>query len=279
MTTTCERCHGIGYFHVAGGDMAKAEVCSCRRECEACHGARFVIVEDGGYEVARPCRCQGVFQRVALFNEAGIPAGYGTKSIPGYSNAGGNQGRVKTLMERYQRKFDPDASRGLVLIGPVGTGKTHLVAGLLHYLCLERGVKCRFVDFFHLTSRIRATYDGSARETQEDVLRPLVNVPVLAIDELGKGLGTTWELNIVDELISRRYNAGRVIVATTNYPPAAWLQSSGGKRGRNGGSAPRGAHIDESLEERIGVRAWSRLAEMCEVLRVKGPDYRLRARK
>ncbi len=79
---------------------------------------------------------------------------------------------------------------------------------------------------------------------------------------------------MLDELISRRYNAGLTTLFATNYP----LQSE----------APpeRAAHVNTrsrdfqreaelmTLEERIGQRVFSRLNEMCVFVRVVGPDAR-----
>ena len=50
-----------------------------------------------------------------------------------------------------------------------------------------------------------------------EVLRPLLHVPVLAIDELGKERGTDWERSMLDELISRRFNSGLATLFATNY--------------------------------------------------------------
>ena len=169
--------------------------------------------------------------------------------------------RGRAAGEPEQQRFDPQKSKGLLLVGGSGTGKTHLMCGLLNYLTLQRGIGCRFVDFFHLTARIRATYDNSRSESEQDILGPLAEVPVLAIDELGKGQGTPWELGIVDQLISRRYNAGRIVLATTNYEPEAWQPQTGKK-------------IDQSLEDRVGRRILSRMTEMCDVVEVRGPDFR-----
>ena len=110
----------------------------------------------------------------------------------------------------------------------------------------------------HLLSALRASYGD--RGQAEDVLRPLVDVPLLVIDELGKGRGTDWELSVLDELISKRYNAQRTTVFTTNYG----IESS-----------PEGAgQAEDSLLERVGVRIHSRLMEMCEPVRLTGYDYR-----
>jgi len=200
-----------------------------------------------------------------MFNEAQIPNGYGEKTIPGFvDQGGGNQGEIKTRLARYQAQFELGTSRGVVLVGQPGVGKTHLVCGLVHYFTLELGIRCRFADFFHLTDRIRATFDRRDEESQASLLRPLSEVPVLVIDELGKGQGTAWEQTVIDQLISRRYNAGRVVIATTNFMPEAWLSGSNDR-----------VKSAVSLEERVGPRIYSRLAELCDFHLLTGPDHRM----
>lgn len=50
-------------------------------------------------------------------------------------------------------------------------------------------------------------------------LTELAEVPLRAIDERGKGRLTDWERAIIDEVISRRSNAMRCTLATTNHEP------------------------------------------------------------
>jgi len=90
---------------------------------------------------------------------------------------------------------------------------------------------------------------------------------VLAIDELGKGRNTEFEGTVLDELVSRRYNAGRTILATTNYTPGvsqgiATPEFATGKR--------------PALIDRVGDRVYSRLVEMCSMVQIEGEEYRLK---
>ena len=96
-----------------------------------------------------------------------------------------------------------------------------------------------------------------------------VGRPALVLDDLGKGQGTAWELTVVDQLITRRYNAGRIILATSNFLPEADLDA------RPANEKKRTRH-EESLEERISARLVSRLRQNCELLVLNGVgDYRL----
>jgi len=231
---------------------------------------------EGSYEVAAPCTCVSLFARVRLFNDAHIPAGYADKSVSSFVHKDPKKvpsekslAAAKARFMKYQQSLDARDGRGIVLVGPPGVGKTHLLCALMNYLTLQKGVACRFVDFFELTGRIRATFDGKATgETEASLIEPLVQVPVLAIDDLGKGRGSSWELTIIDQLITRRYNARRIVVATTNYFPEQVLKQQLDAPSRRLGPT------HEPLEERIGVRLFSRLCEMTDILVMEGADRR-----
>ena len=270
---SCEKCHGVGYAITQRGEYAHATACVCQMSCDRCGGRRFVITEQDGYEVAKPCSCAAIEKRVRLYNEAGIPARFARKSLSDYEAKRFN-GRLKMKLLDYQRKFRLSEARGFLLAGAPGTGKTHLVTAVLHFLSLERGIACRFIDFFELTAQIRSTYgDNDKGISESSIIEPLVRVPVLAIDELGKGQGTAWELSIVDQLISRRYNAGRIVLATSNYFPERDQRA----RQATANRTHKSERVATSLEERVGSRIFSRLTEVSDIEILEGSDYRQRA--
>lgn len=288
MSSTCSECQGLGYVVIRKDELAHAAVCGCQSQCGLCRGRRFNIVVEKGYDVAVPCQCARVFERVRAFNSARIPAAYANKTLSsqGPDDQRGfhdrrldSLKRAKVLVTRYQhmqlKAMDGgEAARGLVLVGGPGLGKTHLVCALLGYLALERGIACRFVDYYQLLARIRATFDGRSAESEASILAPLVETPVLVLDDLGKGQATAWEWTIVDQLITRRYNAGRVVLATTNFPLAEDLERRQQVVGSHAPNHRRGPRNEESLEDRIGERLVSRLRETAEFALLDGTDYR-----
>ena len=84
---------------------------------------------------------------------------------------------------------------------------------------------------------------------------------MLAIDELGKGRRSDWELSILDEIISKRYNQKRTTIFTSNYGP------------KNGPSSQSGI-VRENLRDRVGDRVFSRLHEMTQFIHVDAHDFR-----
>ncbi len=119
-----------------------------------------------------------------------------------------------------------------MLSGPVGTGKTHLLAATLAHLVLEVGVQARYVEISLLYATIRRGFQEG--KSGGEIIGPLSEVEVLAIDELGKGRGSPFEMETMDELIARRYNAHRTTLFATNYS----LESER-KNGAHGGGLPR----------------------------------------
>jgi DNA replication protein DnaC len=120
-----------------------------------------------------------------------------------------------------------------------------------------------FKDFFYLLSELKQAYSEGTGENQ--VIMPLIETEVLVIDELGKGRSNEWELNILDQLISKRYNASKKTLITTNYVTYDVAKELGEEH--------------EILEVRIGERIASRLYEMCEFMYLEGRDYRKEQKK
>jgi DNA replication protein DnaC len=96
---------------------------------------------------------------------------------------------------------------------------------------------------------------------------------------LGNGRLSQFELETLDELIARRYNAGRTTLFATNYS----LDPD-----KKGVRAPPGGHISSEditralrdmelpLRERVKERIYSRLCEMCTFIEFpkQTPDMR-----
>ncbi|MBR57364.1 MAG: hypothetical protein CMH54_04820 [Myxococcales bacterium] len=286
----CGTCRGTRVETYEGSLVAEARLCSeCLAPCPECSGSGEVVVNEDGYRLIRQCStCLTPTKRARMFTKACVPPRYHRSTLASYRAIEGNQGSVRDGLVDYIKNYRTDP-RGILLIGDPGVGKTHLLSALIRGLTLVHGVPCRFVEFGQLLSQIKVGYQSG--QTEEQIVAPLVSVPVLGIDDMGKGVGSEWEMMILDALISRRYNARRPVLVTTNYrlrdPLNALHAPSHGKstaeiavdpiaKGRTRKDRVRAARqrVSESLEDRVGARVASRLGEMCYVYGVEATDFR-----
>ncbi len=263
-------CGGSGYVvEQVLGQSARARRCACQRVCTRCNGSGYALVAAGDTSKAQVCSCGHLDERIRLFNEIGIPAAVASASFEGFKGWTQEHQRAKAVAEDFAKKFRPDvATRGFLLYGRPGAGKTHLLVATLRWLALEKGVPGKYVEFMLLLSDIRAGFN--ANRSHMEILRPLLSVPVLAIDELGKERGTEWERAMLDELVSRRFNSGLATLFATNYFLEERESPVKEAPGMRNTKAPDFAREAESmtLSRRVGDRVFSRLNEMCAFVKL-----------
>lgn len=258
------------------GDLAVAHVPGRLDECQLCRGTGLAleIVERDGkkYEVAQPCARRKLELRLGRYNQARIPASLSTAAFDTFKPLNPGQERAQKLAKAFALGWP--SPRGYVLSGPVGTGKTHLLAATLRALTLERGVHAAYVEISLLYQTIRRGFDLG--KSSGEIIGPLAEVELLAIDELGKGRGSLFELETLDELIARRYNAGRVTLFATNYSLAAPEERGKANGYQSTTDLKEAARDSKMLSDRVGDRIYSRLCEMCEFVELPGdtPDHR-----
>jgi len=271
----CVRCRGAGAVIGREREHAIAQVCDCMGVCPACRGTGRAVVILQGVEGLAPCGCRELNRRVGLFNQARVPARHAHSRLDNFDvSRSPGAAEAHRISNHWCQSYAPGIeNRGLVLHGGVGRGKTHLLVAMLHRMVFQHGIAVRFVEFSHLILALKAGF--ATKTSTAALLDPLLDVEVLAIDELGKGRCTDWELAVVDELISRRYNAMATILATTNYPPKLPSRRrpvDAAMMGPANLSVASGSQY--TLAERIGERVFSRLMEMAELQEIRGSDYR-----
>jgi len=258
----CAQCGGRGYLLGREGAVATATLCGCDLRCARCGGRGFLLEQREGYQFSRRCECQTLAQRVAAYNAAQIPARFYNAtfekfSVPGDGPAARALLQIKRDVMHFADTARPGHTRlGIGLLGGPGRGKTHLLAATLTRLALGRGVRCRYVEISFLFADLKAAISDPRARATVDKIDELAEVDVLAIDELGKGRGSVFEEEVLDELIGRRYNNGKLTLFASNYPVEAVEPPREGKQ----------ELWHQSLRTRVGERVFSRLHEMVAFL-------------
>jgi DNA replication protein DnaC len=221
------------------------------------------------------CDCQLRARAQSLLAAARIPRRYEHCELANYDTdfpgAHPTLAESHFLASSFAKQCDPRGDKGLLIIGKIGTGKTHLAVGIIKELILNRGVNCIFYDYRELLKEIQNSYNATVQTTELDVLRPVFETDVLVLDELGAVKPTEWVWDTVSLILNTRYNDNRTTIITTNFEdqPAAGAISI---------TSARAAVRGETLGDRIGERMRSRLHEMCRIIALDGADFRQKFR-
>ena len=260
-------------------------------ECPLCHGTGWKPVADAGPQSTpqseakaggRVTRCDCTLKKRTelLLEQAAIPARYEHCELREFDTKfeGCNPTLPAALLmaESFVREY-PREKNGLLFIGSVGVGKTHLAVGIIRELVLQKGVPCLFCDYRELLKEIQNSYNPTVNTTEMSILRPVFEAEMLVLDELGAVKPTEWVWDTVSLILNARYNDKRTTIITTNFADQPSVMAAGPRDPTQRGQAAR-ALREETLGDRIGDRMRSRLQEMCRKVVMEGGDFRQRVR-
>ena len=224
------------------------------------------------------CDCKLSERAQRLLEQARIPARYKGRALDNfeakYTGANPALYRAALAADRFVKEYPLDKT-GLLFLGTIGVGKTHLAVGIVRALIVDKGVPCLFCDYRELLKEIQNSYNPSVSATEMSILRPVFEAEVLMLDELGAVKPTEWVSDTVNLILNTRYNDMRTTIITSNLKdePAAAATREG-----YGRDAAARATREETLGDRIGERMRSRLHEMCRKITLEGEDFRLKMR-
>jgi len=104
----------------------------------------------------------------------------------------------------------------LVLRGPRGTGKTHLMEAVGREM-LARGKTVRYERVPTLLARMRSSFNNQEMSVLEERNSKYRNTSeLLMLDDLGSEKSSEWVQEKIFELIDERYGTGRLLIVSTN---------------------------------------------------------------
>ena len=111
-----------------------------------------------------------------------------------------------------------DAGHNVVIMGPVGVGKTFLATALGH-AAIRRRYSVHFERTDTMLRRLRASRLDNSHDTE---VRKLLRVDLLILDDFALGAADPIDTSEIYELIVERHRSAATIV-TSNREPVEWL--------------------------------------------------------
>jgi DNA replication protein DnaC len=191
------------------------------------------------------CRCATWRARVEAFDGARLPAGALGHTWEALDRArfAGWPGLRHTLSLAAQ------GTRGALLTGGCGAGKSHLAAAVLRTAALVYGLPCRWARWPDVLGEMRRAMNEKGADPEQVVDALTRSRRVLVLDELGGERATDWSAEALTRVLSQAIDRRVAVVATSNFSA-------------------------DGLARIIGERSASRLAELAPEARVQADDYR-----
>jgi DNA replication protein DnaC len=217
--------------------------------CARCGGLKHD--QDHDLSSDAMCRCGGRIRRLRRYLDAADPGRRMT-----LDSLEASESTLAAALREARGIAAGERRKGLLLMGPPGRGKTHIMVGLGREL-LGRGRDAGFYNVVRLISRIQDTYSDFGGETRQAIVESVASHEVVLLDDLGKEHASTNVESIVYELFDALHVARVTLVAATNVPVTR-------------GEGYRGPTLSDRYDEAVR----SRLRAMCERFVIKGEDRR-----
>ena len=142
----------------------------------------------------------------------------------------------------------------VLLVGPSGTGKTHLATGLAMAACAQG----KRVRFWRVTELITTLREADQERHLLRLRQQLAKLDLLVLDEFGYVPASKAGAELLFDVIGTAYERSSVVL-TTNLPFEHWTEVLG--------------------SERLTGAALDRLTHRCHIVETTGESYRLQDAK
>lgn len=221
------------------------------RACKAgeCSRGEYIgqipTVDGGGRIVLSRCDARAEWEMRENLHNCGVPKKLLGCTFDNYEPQTPTQAAGLEMARAYAEGL-PQA-RGLMIAGPVGTGKSHLSVAIMR-AAVKRRMSCRFDNVLALLEQVK-WWIGQNNPRAGAMIDRCIRADFLVLDDIGTAGDTDFVKREILHIVGSRYDAELPTIFTTNNT------------------------IGE-LKELLGQRTVSRLMDTCDGLLLDGEDYR-----
>jgi len=147
-----------------------------------------------------------------------IPPRFADRTFANYRVSSAEQKQALNICRKYAENFPAHAQRGrsLMLLGNVGTGKTHLAAAIGNHLVREFSLAALYVTAGSVIRHVKSSFDRDTSHNEVQAYQLFATPDLLILDEIGVQNATEFERTVMFELINSRYEAMKPTVVISN---------------------------------------------------------------
>ena len=203
----------------------------------AAHDAAIAEIEAREREYAKQQR----------YEKSGAPQRYWRETLYTYERDTEGQQKAAEALTDFIDAVKTGRPQILVLLGPVGTGKSHLCCAAI------RELGGRYMTAAELVEEIRHAKAFNADATEKQILERFAACKLSVIDEVGRGVNANDEKYTLYGFVNALYNRYGSAIITSNFTKSDFLQY-------------------------VGQAVADRLVEYGQIVEIQGDSYRKKLR-
>ncbi len=195
-------------------------------ECPRCHGTRFIhpLTPSGEPDYSRLITCVCARQESAkkrasrlqsMSNLGGLSNLSFDNLLPaGRSNSPVSQKLFQLALDEIH-KFAENPQGWIVLVGPVGSGKTHMACAVANHR-IEQGYPAFYITVSELLDHLRSAFNPNSEIEYDELFEQIKDSQLLILDNLSYSGTTAWSKGKLDQLLEHRFNSRLPTLITTS---------------------------------------------------------------
>lgn len=186
--------------------------------------------------------------KLEKYHKSGAPRRYWTESLDTFQLNNEDQHQAAAAVANFINEVKAGAARVLVLLGPVGTGKTHLACAAI------REIGGRYMTAAEMVEEIRHAKSFNANAKEKDIIENYAKYRLSVMDEIGRGINAAEEKYMIYSYINALYNQRGSAIITSNFNKADFINY-------------------------VGAAVIDRLVENGDIVEMTGDSYRKELRR